>query len=69
MLSAQFFRFFWLTFIAIMALLGVAIAMLAGSLLARGDLAGTATAVALTAACALLCGIAEDTRRALRDVR
>jgi flavin-dependent dehydrogenase len=62
---AAFFRLFWVVFIALIGMLGVGIAALAGALLARRDLASAVAACVLTVACALLCGLAEDARRSL----
>ncbi len=65
MLPAMFFRLFWLVFIALIGMLGLGLAALAGALLAQRNLPSAVAACVLTAACALLCGLAEDARRSL----
>lgn len=65
MLATQFFRFFWLTYIALLGLLGLSLAMLAGELWATGRIAAALAATLMGVACALLCGLADETRRSL----
>ncbi len=65
MLSPAFFRLFWLLFIGVIGLLGLGLAMVAGMLLALGDLPSGMAAAMLGAACALLCGTADTVRRSL----
>ena len=69
MLSANFFVCFWLTFIGLVAMLGLSTAMLAGASLRSGEIAAGITATVLTLACGLVCGIAQDTCRSLKHKR
>lgn len=63
--GAQFFRFFWMTYIALIGMLGLSMAMMAGSLWASASIGAAATATVLGLVCALMCGVADDARRAL----
>ena len=69
MLSANFFVCFLLTFISLMAMLGLSTAMLAGVSLRSGEIPAGITATVLTLACGLVCGIAQDTCRSLKHKR
>ncbi|MER3420668.1 MAG: hypothetical protein C4290_09175 [Chloroflexota bacterium] len=63
MLSHTFFQFFWLLFIGLMSLLGLAAALAAGLTFARGDVPSGIVATAMAMACGLLCGIAHMSYR------
>jgi hypothetical protein len=65
MLSTPFLTLFWWTYVVLMGLLGLTTALVAGQALARGALADGIVAALLTGVCAALCGLADETRRAL----
>lgn len=69
MLSEGFFRAFWLTFMGLIGLLGIAIAMDAGMAIAAGDYVATVVALLLCAGCGALCVIAEETRQTGGGIR
>jgi pheromone shutdown protein TraB len=62
-LGHTFFQFFWLLFIGLMGLLGLAAALAAGLTFARGDMASGIVATLMALACGLLCGIAHMSYR------
>ncbi len=63
--GGQFFKFFWMTYIALIGLLGLSMGMMAGRLWADAEFPAAAIATLLGLGCALLCGVADDARRAL----
>jgi multisubunit Na+/H+ antiporter MnhE subunit len=65
MVPAQFFRIFWLVYLALMAMLGAAISVAAGWLFAHREMESAVTATMMTALCGLLCGAADDSRHSL----
>lgn len=62
-LGHAFFQFFWLLFIGLMGLLGLAAALAAGLTFARGEVASGIVATLMALACGLLCGIAHMSYR------
>jgi hypothetical protein len=62
-LSGGFFQAFWLTYIGLIGLLGITIAMDAALAIAVGDMLAALTALGLCAACGALCIVAEETRQ------
>ncbi len=58
-----FFRTFWVLFIGLIGLLGLALAMTAGMALAGGSMPSFVVATMMTGACAVLCGAAHTSLR------
>jgi hypothetical protein len=63
MLNSVFWQTFWLVFISLIGMLGLALAMVAGAELAVGDYPSVAAAVFMAGACGALCIMADETRR------
>lgn len=64
-----FFRSFWMIFVGLMGLHGLSLAIVAGGSLAGGEWVIGALAAVLALVCAVLCGAADDCRRALAAPR
>lgn len=69
MINARFFEFFWVTFIGLIGMLGLALALVAGTTLAMREISVAITAVALSAGCGALCVMAEEARYAASTLR
>ena len=64
-MSTMFFRAFWMIFVALMGLHGLSLAIVAGSSFSAGEWVIGVVAAMLAVLCAMLCGAADDCRRAL----
>ncbi len=69
MLSGRIFQMFWIVFIGLIGMLGLTLAMTAGVAFAQHSYATALVATLLTGVCALMCGEAQASLRAVSSGR